>query len=48
MEVRDEDAVPVTTGEEVVHAGHVDHGSTFDAVFVSCVKADVVLDIEFP
>jgi hypothetical protein len=48
LKIRDEYAVSVAAGEEVVCVRHVYHGTALDAVFVACVEADVVLDIEFP
>ena len=48
LEVGDEYAMSITAGEEVVGVGHVDNGSAFNAVLVSGVEADVVLDIKFP
>jgi hypothetical protein len=48
LEIRDEYAVSITAGEEVVGVGHVYDGSAFDAVLVAGVESDVVLDVKFP
>ena len=48
LEIRDEYAMSVTASKETVGVRHVYHGSSFDAVLVTGVEADVVLDIEFP
>ena len=48
LEVGDAYAMYVAAGDKVVGVGHVYHGSTFDAVLVAGVDADVVLDVEFP
>jgi hypothetical protein len=48
LEVGDEYAMSVTASKEIVSVGHVYHGSTFDAVLVTCVEADIVVDVEFP
>jgi hypothetical protein len=38
----------VPPGEYVVGVGHVDEGTSFDAVLIAHVKTDVVLNIELP
>ena len=48
LEVGDEYAMSVTASKEIVGVGHGYHGSTFDAVLVTVVEADVNLDVEFP
>ena len=48
LEIGDEYAMSVTASKEIVGVGHVYHGSSFDAVLVTGVEADVVLDVEFP
>ena len=48
LEVRDEYAVSVTASKEIMSVRHVYHRSSFDAVLVTGVEADVVLDVEFP
>jgi hypothetical protein len=48
LDIRDEDTMAVSAGEETVAVGHVYHRSAFDAVFVTDVEADVVLHVEFP
>ena len=47
LEVGDAYAMSVVAGEKVVGVEHVCHGSTFDAVLIAGVEADVVLDVEF-
>jgi hypothetical protein len=48
LDVRDEDAVTVSSSEEAMRVGHVDNGAAFHAVFISDIEADVILHIEFP
>jgi hypothetical protein len=48
LDVRDEDAVAISPGEEAVRVGHVNDRAAFHAVFISDVEADVVLHVEFP
>jgi hypothetical protein len=38
----------VPSGKYVVGVGHVDEGTSFDAVLIAHVKTDVVLNIELP
>ena len=47
LDVRDEDAVAISPGEEAVRVGHVNDRAAFHAVFFFDVEADVVLHVEF-
>jgi hypothetical protein len=38
----------VAPGEDVVGVGHIDEGTSFDAVLIAHVKTDVVFNIELP
>ncbi len=48
LEVRDEDAVTVSSSEETMRVGHVNNRAAFHAVFISDIEADVILHVEFP
>jgi hypothetical protein len=48
LEVRDEDAVTISSSEEAVRVGHVNDRAAFHAVFISNIEADVILHVEFP
>jgi hypothetical protein len=48
LDVRDEDSMSVSAGEDVVCVGHIDKRAAFDAVLIAHIKTDVVLDVELP
>ena len=48
LEVRDEDAVTISSSEEAVRVGHVKERAAFHTVFISNIEADVILHVEFP
>ena len=48
LEVGDDYAVAVSSGEDVVCVGHINEVTALDAVGVAHVESDVVLDVEFP
>ncbi len=48
LEVRDNHAVFVSSGEDAVSLCHVDEVTAFDAVCITHVESDVVFDVEFP
>ena len=48
LDVRDKNAVTISSSEKAVRVGHEDNRAAFYAVFISDVEADIVLDVEFP
>ena len=48
LDVRDEDAVTVSSSKEAVRVGHVNNRAAFHAVFISDIEANVILHIKFP